>query len=92
MITEVNDFYVEASDRWIRVKKIGREIVGINFFQGEDYMEFDEAICAGKNPSLTEFYLEMKKNFDSDLDFKGEIDKIIWLWMGTITNSPLPHK
>ena len=81
MITEVNDFFVKASNRWIRVEKNEHGIVGINFMQGDDYMIFGKAMFACENLSLTKFYLAMKENFDSDLSFRKEVDQIIWLWL-----------
>ena len=81
MVVEVNDFYIRASDRWIRVERNEHGIVGINFTQGDDYMIFDEAMCAGRNLSLTKFYLAIKENFDSHLGFRPEVDQIIWLWL-----------
>lgn len=80
---ETIDYFMEDSDRWIRVWRENGKVIGINFVQGHDYEHFHNTLLnrCKVNIELTDFYNNLKRDFVSTLDFKEEIDKVIWCYV-----------
>ena len=76
MNVNIQHVRIESSDRWIYIKEIDGEIVGLNFCQGDDYKYFKQGYLMNDNDILNT-YNTLKNNFKLDDTIKN-INAAIW--------------
>ena len=82
-IDKVVHEYSQEDDRWIyKEYDSTRKIVGLNFMQGWEYIEFVKAWCY-RDPVLTEFYKQMSRTFTiekASVSTNKFINKVMWAY------------
>ena len=85
-VTKIEHVWCDSNDRWIYIEyNEQREIVGLNFMQGDEYEYFKES-WACNNPYLMAFYTTMLHTFPIEklnvttLNF---INKVMWAFHET---------
>ena len=76
MNVNIQHVRIESCDRWIYIKEIGGEIVGLNFCQGDDYEYFKQDHLKNDN-AILDTYNTLKNNFKLDDTIKN-INAAIW--------------
>lgn len=79
LISSESVYWSNVNDRYIRVFKLGDEISGINFMQGDDYELFNDEY-QGIDEDLTKFYNAIKPYLDERNDELDDINAAIWAW------------
>lgn len=69
-------YWCEGDDRYVRVFKVGDEIVGINYMQGDD-LEYFESNFNSIDKSLTKFYNSIE-NYLNGITEIDRINQTIW--------------
>ena len=87
-IHKIEHIWCEENDRWIYLaKNAEREIIGMNFMQGDAYKEFKNLWCTN-NPSLIKFYKEMLYTFPIEIQSVTTIsfmNKCMWAYHSAIS-------
>lgn len=82
-IFKVEHIWCADNDRWIYLEKNEqREIIGMNFMQGDDYSHFKNSWC-NNNPPLLKFYKEMLYTFPTERQSVTSIsfmNKCMWAY------------
>jgi hypothetical protein len=79
LISSESVYWCQSNDRYIRVFKLGDEISGINFMQGDEYELFNDNY-AGIDEDLTNFYKAIQPYLDERNDEIDDINAAIWAW------------
>ena len=79
LISSESVYWCQSNDRYIRVFKLGDEVSGINFMQGDDYELFNDNY-AGIDEDLTNFYKAVQPYLDGRNDEIDDINAAIWAW------------
>jgi hypothetical protein len=79
LISSESVYWCQSNDRYIRVFKLGDEVSGINFVQGDDYELFNDNY-AGIDEDLTKFYKAVKPYLDERNSEIDDINAAIWAW------------
>ena len=79
LITSESVYREDGSDRFIRVFRLGDEVRGINFMQGDD-LDYFNKYYRGIDEDLTKFYKAIEPYLDERNSELDDINAAIWAW------------
>ena len=85
LISTESVYWCGGNDRYIRVFKLGDEVNGINYMQGDDLNHFHKHY-SDYCPELTRFYKAIKPHLDTRNSEIDDINAAIWAWVDYTDN------
>jgi hypothetical protein len=71
--------WCDQDDRYIYIEKVGDDIVGLNFMQGEEFEFFKKGWCVS-DPKLTKFYHAIHRYLSGSTEM-DRINQAMWAYV-----------